>query len=172
MLTREQKQQILENLERAINEAKALVLVNYLGLKAPEIAELRGNLASQNITYKVVKNTLLRKILREKKIAVPQEVLAQPLAIAFSPDDEIAPCKLLYSFARKHEALKIVGGIIDGKFVDKSAIESLALIPGQEELRAQLLGVLAGPISRLNLVLRANLTGLLAVLKQYQAKIS
>lgn len=171
MLTREQKQQLLKELSDSIKTAKAVVLVNYLGLKADEIADLRHNLSAENIRYRVVRNTLLRKILRERGIAVPKEILAQPLAVAIDIQDEVMPCKLIYNFGKEHEALKIVGGVLDNEFVDIEKIKTLAQIPGRDELEAKLVGVLAGPIFGLTRVLRGNLYRLVSVLKQYQGKL-
>jgi len=149
MLTREQKQQLLEELKTDITKAKTVVLVNYLGLKAAEIADLRQQLSETNVRYRVVKNTLLRRVLQDTGIEIPKEILAQPLAIAFSAEDEIMPCKLIYQFGKEHEPLKIIGGLIENKFVAVDAIKNLASIPGQDELQAKLVTVLAGPISGL-----------------------
>ena len=89
-------------------------------------------------------------------------------AMACGLEDEVAPAKMLADFAKKHEALKILGGILEGKTVDKTAIGFLAKLPSKPELLAKLVGSLQSPISNMVNVLAGNLRGLVQVLNAYQ----
>lgn len=171
VLTRQQKTQQIQNLTEHLKQDKAVVLVNFQGLKVNEVGELRRKLREENNPYQVVKNTLLKIALKNAQREVAENLLDQPLALVFSPDDEIAPSKIIYNFQKEHESLKIVGGLFEGQFVGEDVIKNLAMLPSREELYAKLVGSLATPISGFVSVLRGNLWGIVSVLKQ-QLEIS
>lgn len=169
VLSREQKEQQIQQLTEHLKQDKAILLINFQGLKVNEIGELRHKLREEGSGYKVVKNTLLKIAFKNSHQSIDESLLDQPLALVFSTDDEITPSKVVYNFQKEHEALKIVGGILEGSFVDKSVIENWAILPDREELYARLVGSISAPISGLASVLRGNLFGIVSVLKQYQA---
>ncbi len=76
--------------------------------------------------------------------------------------------KAVVTFGKSHEALRILGAVIDGQFVDEAGVRILAALPGRDELYAKLVGSIAAPLSGLVNVLSGNLRGLVSVLKQYQ----
>ena len=121
--TKEQKTQIIENLKDKLARKKAIVLLNFKGLKVEESEELRKLLREKQIDLAVTKNTLLKIILNEKGISVGDDVLSQPLALAFSYEDEVIISKEISLFAKEHEALTILGGILDEGFVSAEVIE-------------------------------------------------
>lgn len=168
--TKEQKTQIIDNLKDKLARKKAIVLLNFRGLKVEESEELRKLLREKQIDLAVTKNTLLKIILNEKGISVADDVLSQPLALAFSYDDEVVISKEISLFAKEHEALEILGGILDEGYVSSDVIEKLAKLPSREELLAKLVGSIASPLSGMVNVLSGNIRGLVNVLMQYKAQ--
>lgn len=168
-LTKERKEELVEQL-KGLFGSRASVASNYSGLSAKELTELRKNLALKGIRLVVTKNTLVKKVLADLKIEIEQAILDQPIIFAFG-DDEVEVSKEIFEFAKAHENLEIVGGIIDSHFEDVVKIKMLALLPGREELHARLVGVLAGPTYGLVNVLHGNIRGLVNVLGQYKSKL-
>jgi len=84
--------------------------------------------------------------------------------VAFGYQDEVAPAKILNDFAKNNEHLKILGGILENKFIDKMSVISLAKLPSKQELLGQLVGTIAAPMSGMLNVLQGNLRGLVRVL--------
>lgn len=163
--TRSQKEEQLARLDQEFGSKKA-VFVDYQGLTVSEIEELRNSLEEKGIKFAVVKNTLAKIALKNSGIEVESEVFKKPVAVAFS-DDEVTPSKEIANFARSHEKLEILGGVIEKQFVPVSTISALALLPSREELYAKVVGSIAAPMSGLVNVMAGNIRGLVSVLKQY-----
>ena len=165
--TRAQKNTQLEGLEANLENAKAAVLVDYRGLKVKETEELRNLLRTKNVNMHIVKNSLVKIALKKKGIEIDENVFNKPVAIAFSMDDEVTPAREITLFAKKHEAIEILAGIMDNKMIDTSVIAKLASLPSKEQLRARVVGTIAGPLYGFMNVMSGNLRGLVNVIKAY-----
>ncbi|TSC52979.1 MAG: large subunit ribosomal protein L10 [Parcubacteria group bacterium LiPW_39] len=167
MLTRKQKQELLEKLGEKLAKMKAAVFADYTGLTVAKMTELRRKLKGQNAEIKVVKKTLLDLALKNKgweKIE-PKKMSGQ-LALIIGYEDEVAPSKVVYNFSKTDEHLKILGGIFNNDFISGEGIISLAKLPSRQELLAKAVGSLAAPLSGMVNVLQGNLRGLVYVLSQ------
>lgn len=167
--TRVQKEQELTELTQ-LAAGRAVVLTQYTGLSVKDQRELRQALRSVGGGYRIVKTSLLRKALGSVAETVPGAAFEVQLAIATHATDEVEPNKAVVTFGRTHEALQILGAVIDGQFVDEAVVRKLATLPGRDELYAKLVGSVAAPLSGLVNVLSGNLRGLVLVLRQYQEK--
>lgn len=181
-LTRQQKEQLVSKVTEQLENSKAVLLVNFSGLKVKEERELKKKLresakrgsadSGQGIAFEVIKNTLFKIALKNTKIELDEKLLDQPIALIWSAEDEVMPAKITVDFAKEAEKLQLVGGIIDKKFVDTDMIKQLAALPSREELYAKLVSTLNAPIHRLVNVLQGNLRSLVFILKQYQQTLS
>ncbi len=147
-LTKEQKNQILEELSQKFKDAKSVIFTEYRGLDVQAISELRNQMRDSGIEYKIAKKTLIKLAAKENGIdELPEDVMAGPVAVAFSYEDQVVVASLLAKFAKDHEQVKMLGGILDGKVIDAGVVKELASIPSKEELYAKLLGSMNSPIS-------------------------
>ena len=96
-------------------------------------------------------------------------MFVEPTGIAYSPDP-ILPAKVAAEFARQNQKFVIIGGLLGNTLLDGNGIKALATIPSLDELRAQLLGVLSAPATKLARTLNAPATGLATVLDAYRRK--
>ena len=165
LLNRKQKEEIVSDIEDKLSRVKSVVLVDYKGMKVKDMQALRKQLLVKKIDFKVMKNNLLRIVLEKNKLEIDKDILDKPLAAAFSFEDEVDPCKIVYEFSRECEQTKILGGILDKAFISKDEIKALAAIPSRTELHAKVVGGCAAPITGLVYVLSANIKGLLHILK-------
>lgn len=168
-LTKPQKQELLENLKGLFEKSSASVASDYSGLQAVDMTELRKSLKIKGINFVVTKNTLVKKVIKDLNLDIDETILDKPVAFAFG-EDEVEVCKSLNEFAKVHENLEILGGIINKDKVDSSKVKSLALLPSREELQGKLVGILAAPSYGLVNVLHANIRGLVSVLSQISDK--
>ena len=166
--TRDEKTQIVADLTKTFKEMKSAVFADFKGLKVKDITELRRLCHVNKISYGVAKKTLIRLAAKNAGLDFNPDSMDGSYAMACGLEDEVAPAKMLADFAKKHEALKILGGILEGKTVDKGVIGFLAKLPSKPELLAKLIGSLQSPISGLVNVLVGNLRGLVQVLNAYQ----
>lgn len=170
MLTRQQKEQQVADLHNKLGKIKSLIFTDYSGVRVDELTKIRRNLKEQGIDYKVIKNRLFKIALNQRKIDIEKNLLERPLAAAFSYQDEVAPAKILSEAQKQTEALEILGGIYNDRYIDQKEVMKLAKLPGRDELLAKIAGSLNAPISGLVNVLAGNMRGLINVLSQYQLK--
>ena len=142
----ENKKQVVSEIATKLRESESTILVDYRGLDVAEVTELRKELRDAGVEFKVYKNTMTRRAADDAELSGLNEVLVGPTAIAFSNEDVIAPAKILNNFAKKHEALEIKGGVIQGNIATLEQIKELADLPNYEGLLSMLLSVLQAPV--------------------------
>ncbi|MFA6098640.1 MAG: 50S ribosomal protein L10 [Patescibacteria group bacterium] len=163
--TKVQKQESVKSLSDKLAKIKVVVFTSFDGLNVKATTELRNILREAKIDYTVTKKTLLKLALQQANLkGIDIDTLHGGLGAAFGYDDEIMPAKILSKFAKKNNALKLVGGIFQGKFVDAAEIKKLAALPGKEELYGKLVWLINYPLSGLVNVLAGNLRSLLYAL--------
>jgi large subunit ribosomal protein L10 len=141
----EQKQQLVSELAESMKNAQSGVLVNYCGITVEKDTALRAELRKNNVTYKVIKNTYIRKAAEIAGLSGFESVLEGMTAIAVS-DDPIAPAKILCKFAENNDRFEVKAGFIDGRAIDVNEIKELAAIPSREGLIAKFLGSIQSPL--------------------------
>ena len=149
----ELKQPIVEEIAALLKDAQALVAVDYRGLTVEQDTQLRKSLREAGVTYKVYKNTLIKRAVAGTEWEKIADVLEGPTAIAVSKEDATAPIRILSKVAKEAEALEFKGAVVEGQFYDVDGIKALASIPSREELISKLLGSLQSPITNLARVL-------------------
>jgi len=163
-LTKTQKQKILEDLKEKIAKQKAIIFVDFSGLKAKDLFDLRKRLKKVNSELKVTKKTLLALVFKEKKLKIDIEKLKGEIAVIFGFQNEIPLAKIAYQFSQENKNLKILGGFSENKFVEPEKIIELAQLPTKEELLARLVSSVSSPISNFINVLQGNIKGLIYIL--------
>lgn len=145
----EQKKQQVNEIVETLKNAQAGVLVDHRGLTVEEDTNLRNELRKENVTYFVVKNTLLRRAVKEVGLDDLDDILHGPTAIAVSSDNPVAPAKVMADFAKEHEALELKSGFMDGNVMSLDEVKTLAATPSKEVLIAKMMGSLNSPVSGL-----------------------
>ena len=128
----DRKQKTVDEIASKVKEASSVVLFEYHGLTVSEMMELRRKLKESDSELKIYKNTLAKRALDTLKIDLNDELVG-PKAIAFGTD-AIAPVKILSDYAKKHPALVVKAGIIDGEITSIDTLKELASIPSKEGL--------------------------------------
>lgn len=148
-VNKENKKQLVGELASQLKDAKSIVFVDYRGLTVAQDTIMRRNFRNENVSYRVCKNTLFKLALKEIGVNDFDEKMFEGTTAVVFGDDEVAPARLFCKSAKDFNKMEVKFGIIDGKIMDKNAIESLAKVPSREVLIAMLLGTLQGPISAL-----------------------
>lgn len=138
----QKKQVIIDEIKDRAQNAKTIVLFDYRGITDSEAKELRCKLRESNSDYKVYKNTLMARAFNDLGIDL-NESLNGPSAFAYG-EDQIAPIKTLSEFAKKHPALVLKVGIVDGEKADAAKLAEYATIPSREGLLTMLAGGMIG----------------------------
>jgi len=164
VLTKVQKEKILEDLEEKIAKQKAMIFVDFTGLRVKDFSSLRKKLKAVGEEMKVAKKTLMGIAFKKAKIEIETKKLPGEIALVFGYKDELMPAKIVYQFSQEYPNLKILGGFFGNKFLETEKIIELAKLPTREELLTRLVGSISAPMSNFVSVLEANIKGLIAVL--------
>ena len=166
-LSREKKEAILTEITELLADSKMVVMADYTGLGVAELQALRASASEQGVQIRVVKNRLFAKAVSQHDSYkdVDLSSVTGQVIYAVSNEDEVAPAQVLHNFAKDHTSLEFVAGLnAQAELLDKDAVKQLATLPSKDQLRGQLVGTLAAPLSGLASVLSGNLRGLVNVL--------
>lgn len=171
--SRSNKETSVGRITDKLKSSKGIVFADFTGLLVKEIQELRNELRKAGVYYEVVKKTILKRGLTEAGLQnISVDELKGSVSVAISSDDEVIPARTLVTYAKTHDKLKVLGGVLESNFVDESKVKSLALLPGKQELLGKLVGSIQAPLSGLVNVLQGNIRGLVQVLKSMSEKNS
>jgi len=153
-VNREEKKQLLSDLNELFNASELVVVSHYKGLTVAEVSELRNNIRQVGAGFRVTKNRIAKLALKGTKFEGLAELFNGPTAIAFA-NDPISACKACVEFAKNNEKLVVIGGAMGTGVLSVDEINRLASIPSMDELRAKLIGLLQAPAAQLARVTKA-----------------
>ena len=153
-MNREEKTQLLAELNELFNNAETIVVSHYKGLTVSEVSELRDNIRKVGAGFRVTKNRITRLALKGTKFEALTDLFVGPTAIAFA-NDPISACKACVEFAKTNEKLLVIGGAMGTGVLSIDEINRLATIPSMDELRAKIIGLLQAPGAQLSRVTKA-----------------
>lgn len=161
---REQKQQEIDSLKDSFVKSESVILANYCGLTVGEMQDVRTKLRSASVEFRVAKNTLAKRAIKDTDSESLSDVFTGPTAIAFSYADPVAGAKVLSELVEDYEAFEIKGGVLGSKLLSIGDITALSKLPTKEVLLSQLLSVMNGPMTGFVRVLSGNQRSLVQVL--------
>ena len=148
------KQAVVEEITKKIKDSQSTLVCEYRGLTVAEVTELRRGLREEGVDFKVYKNTMFERACDDCGFEDLKDALKGPNAFAFS-EDATAPARVLAKFAKKHKALVLKKGIVEGKVVDEATIKELSLLPNRDGMLSMLLSCLQSPVSSFARVVKA-----------------
>jgi large subunit ribosomal protein L10 len=151
----QEKQEAVAVVASKLTSSPSTVVADYRGLNVAQVTELRKQLREAGIDFQVLKNSIVRRATEGTELTELNEILTGPTAVAFSGTDAVAPAKILNDFAKKNDALKLKGGVVEGKVVSMEQIKALAELPSREGLLSMLLSVLQAPVRNFALAVKA-----------------
>jgi large subunit ribosomal protein L10 len=167
---REEKATSIAELREKLGDARGAVLTDFRGLSVAELTELRTLLRKSAVEYKVVKNTLAKRAIKDTGLESLAPYLEGPTGIAISTADPVAASKAVTAWGKGREKFSVKGGIVEGRVVGPREIAELADLPPREVLLGRMAGVLQAPLVGLAQVLSASLRALANALDQVRQK--
>lgn len=161
----EEKIKYINELKTKWCDYKGFWFTDFTGLPVEAMRELRRNLHNNSLTYRVIKKSILERILKELKIKTEEEWMEGPVGICIG-NDLVLGSRLLTEFQKENSNFKIKGVWFEGKNFSLDKIKEIATLPGREVLMAKLLTNLNSPIYGLVQVLQSILMSLVWVLAQ------
>ena len=168
-MPKEEKISAVNEIAEQFTSSSAAVITEYRGLSVKQITDLRRALGADT-TYAVVKNTLTRRAASDAGVAIDQDLLVGPTAIAFVKGDAVVAAKGLRDFARANPMLVIKGGVLDGKPLSADEVKRIADLESREVLLAQLAGALKALPTRAAGLFQAPLSQMARLAKALEEK--
>lgn len=153
--SRKEKEVLLTSLTEDLKSARGVVFSEYRGLTVKALDKVRKALRKENIKYKVIKVTLLKKALAALGISADGLKYSGPMAVAISAEEETGPARILKGMIKDNPQIILNGGIFNKEFVGIDMVNKLALIPSKQELLTQFVYVLSGNVRGLMYALNA-----------------
>ena len=154
MMTKEQKKVYIDEMSKQFENSKAVMVTHYQGLTMPQIDELRSKMREHGIIFKITKNRITKLALEKTRCKDLADLFTGPTAVAFG-EDAIISARILSKFAKDNENLKLIGGIMENEVLDQAGVQNVASLPTLDEARANIVGILNAPASKLVSILLA-----------------
>ena len=148
-MNKDQKAAVVDEIAAQISEAQAVIAVDYRGTSVPQAAELRAKLRDADTTFRIVKNSLTERAAAKAGADTLKGLLEGPTAFAFVHGDPAAAAKALNDFTRELDSFQFKGGVMDGTPLSVDELKVIARLPSREVLDAQLVGMVASPLTGL-----------------------
>ena len=170
-MKRTDKEHIVAGVTEVAARARGMFFTDFTGLTVGQATELRREFRKSGVSYKVVKNTLIRKAL--ESIGGYDKVydrLTGPTGVAFAFDDPVAPAKIIRKFSEKHNKLSLKVCVIEKEVYDGSKLDELAKMPTRKELMAGILGCVQAPLVSVPNIVQAVLRDVVSLIGEIEKK--
>lgn len=158
---------IKNNLEKS----DSIFVLNYSQLSGPDLSSLRQSLRNTGASLFMVKNSVAKRALKNSGLEDIIKVIEGPCGLVFIKDDPVGISRILCDFSRGHnDILKLQGGFLKDRALERKDIEALARLPSKEVLRAQVVIALNSLLSGLVMVLNGTLRKFVYCLEQIKQK--
>lgn len=169
-ISKERKEELLATYGELIRKSHGMILIEYRGINMKGMDPLRRKVREAQGELHVVKNTLALRALKAAGQPVPENLFAATTAVAFAFGDAPAVAKALTTIAKDSEFVKVKGALLGPNVLNAKEVEALADLPPLPVLRAQLLGLVSAPASRLAGVVASGVRQVVNVVKAYGDK--
>ena len=153
-MDRTEKREFVASLAAVFAKTSMVIVTRNDGLTVADVTELRRRVRAAGATHKVAKNRLTSLALAGTQFEGIKPLLKGPTALSWA-DEPVAVAKVLVEFAKTNEKLVLLGGSLGAQTLDVNSIKALAELPSLDVLRAQLVGLISTPATRIAGVLQA-----------------
>ncbi|MEO8839824.1 MAG: 50S ribosomal protein L10 [Herbaspirillum sp.] len=163
-ISRDKKNTLVADMSELLTTTKSTVFAKYDGLSVKDVQKLRAQAREAGVVIKVIKNRLVRVALAEVTTYKDTDTsaLTGQLLYAVSAEDEVAPAKVLNTFAKTNPALAIAGGFSgEGLLLSADEVIALASLPSKSQLIGEVIAMLLSPVHDITNALSGNLHALL-----------
>lgn len=171
MATLKEKKEITAKIVDVLSQSDALYLTEYTGMSVADVNKLRSEFKKDDITYKVFKNTLMKRAMDEiGGYEAMYDHLKDQTAYAFISGDPAKPAKVLKKFVKEHEKPKFKAAFIEGVMYDADQLEALSSMKSKEEVIGDILGLLMAPAANIVGGLQAQGSNIVGAIKTIAEK--
>jgi large subunit ribosomal protein L10 len=145
----EAKRETVAALTEEARTATAMIISEYRGLRVSELGEIRRNLRKQDVTYRIVKNRLMKIAARDAGIESLAPLFEGPTAVAFVKGEETVSARAVIDAFRPYRVIRVTGGLLGDRVISAEDVIRLSQLPSRDVLLAEVAGAVAAPMASL-----------------------
>lgn len=169
-ITREKKEELVEQYKDWLQRGDSLVITRYSGLSVRDIGDLRAAVRKSGGEFHIVKNTLAEIAFEDAGREWDEGIFTGPTAFGISFENPSGLASAIKDFAEEYGKIEIKGGYLEGRMMSVEEINALAELPTMDEIRAKLLQTFLAPATQLARTLAEPGRKLAGVLKAYSER--
>jgi large subunit ribosomal protein L10 len=169
-ISKQQKEELIEQYKKWLKESDGLILTHYHGLSVKAISNLRRDIRESGGEFHIIKNTLAKRAFEESGLECKEDVFIGPTALGVSYQNPTGLAKVIKDFSKEFGTIEIKSGYLAERLMTVEEIVALAELPSMEAMRAKLLSTILAPASQLVRTLAEPGRQVAAVLKSYSEK--
>ena len=162
-MNRTEKNEFVTSFNSTLKDVNFLLVAHYKGLTVSEITELREKVKTNNATFKVTKNSLIKRAIKNTDYEKLDNFFVGPTSVTYSKDP-VSAAKAVFDFSKENEKLKIIAASMGDKELSVDDIEKLAALPSMDELKAKILGLLTSPMRNIASIFNESVSGIVRVI--------
>ncbi len=166
-ISKERKKALVAQYQTLMEQAKGMIITSYSGLTMKELGHLRGQIREVGGEFHIVKNTLLDLAAKNIGLTLPEGSFDGTTAIGFAEDEVATVAKAIVDMSRETDMIRLKGGLIEGEIYDADSMVRFADLPPLPVVRAQLLGLLETPATRIAGAFSGSLRQVASLFKAY-----
>ena len=156
---RAEKELLLDEITEQIKLNKSFLILSYSRLTANVANAVRRAVAKKGGSVEMTRKRILIKAADKAGIALDLAMLSGHIGLVFAGEDPIETTKVVFKFGQENgQAVQVLGARFEGQLYNAADVEQLSKLPGKNEMRAQLLGVLQAPMADTLAVIEAILS--------------
>lgn len=171
LMPKQEKVEKVADLKERIDASSALLLADFRGLTVQDAGAVRSLLRESGTSFKVVKNTLMKRAADEAGMEVISPLLEGPTGVAFVADDPVDAAKKIVEAAKKFPALVLKGGFMEGRLLSPDDAKALAALDSREVMLSKIAGMLKSEMSRAARDFASHQSRFLSLLEAYKEKL-
>lgn len=169
-MKRDTKAQAVKNMEENFGRQKTIYLMDYTGMKVAQAVALRKLLKKSSYDFKVVKNRLALRALKEDFPSELRSYFQKPTAVALAASEPVKLARMLKDFSTQNKVMAFKGGLFEGQLLPPERFDEVCRLASREELLGKIGALMASPLIRMLRTWQAPLTQMGRLLSQFKEK--
>jgi len=167
---RENKEKLVKELSDAFEKYDTFYLVDFIKMSVVQAVELRKLFRENSYSFRVVKNRLALRALREDFPEDLKKCFQGSTAVAFASQNPIGLARIIKDYSDRNKVLTVKAGMLEGQFVSPERFTEVATLTSREDLIAKFGYLMVFPLIKLLRTWQAPLNNLGRLLSQLKTK--
>jgi len=145
----EDKKAIVAEVNETATSALSLIIADSRGVTVDGMTALRQKARENQVTLRVVRNTLAKRALAGTEYECVNGILSGPSLFGFSMEDPGAAARIFKDFAKVNKDFEVKALAVSGQMLGADQLDVLAKLPTRDQALSILMSVMKAPVTKL-----------------------